>query len=51
MGHLLVFTGWSDSHGIVQLLIGHASGEVVCVQGAGVTRGGVSLAQIEFPVG
>lgn len=51
VGHLLVFTGWSDSHGIVQLLVGHASGEVVLVQGAGATRTGISLAQISFPVG
>lgn len=51
VGHLLVFTGWSDSHGIVQLLVGQASGEVVMVQGAGATRIGVSFAQISFPVG
>ena len=51
VGHLLVFTGWSDSHGIVQLLVGHASGEGVLVQGAGATRIGVSFAQISFPVG
>jgi hypothetical protein len=50
VGHLLVFTGWSDSHGIVQLLVGHASGAVVLVQGAGATRTGISLAQISFPV-
>jgi hypothetical protein len=51
VGHLLVFTGWSDSHGIVELLVGHASGEIVCVQGASAVRGGISLAQINFPVG
>ncbi|WP_396657098.1 hypothetical protein [Microbacterium oxydans] len=51
IGFLSVFTGWSDSHGVVQLLIGHASGEVVLVQGAGASRTGVSLAGIRFPVG
>lgn len=51
IGYTTVYTGWSDSHGVVQLLIGHASGEVVLVQGAGASRVGISLAQINFPVG
>lgn len=50
-GNVFVFTGWSDTHGIVQLLVGHTSGEVVCVQGAGAARSGISLANIQFPVG
>lgn len=50
-GNLFMFVGWSDTHGIVQLLVGHTSGQVVCVQGVGAARSGISLATISFPVG
>lgn len=48
---VFVFIGWSDTHGIVQLLVGHTSGQIVCVQGASAARSGVSLASITFALG
>lgn len=50
-GQPFAFIGWSDSHGIVMLFIGHADGTINVVQGSGQNRTGISLASITYPVG